>query len=67
MAAKPQIGSTETGTMSNTTNRQSITEFMESSWSGDAELEGLDAVIQAIADGELTGTTPGQVLRDFDA
>ena len=51
MAAKPQIGSTETGTMSNTTNRQSITEFMESSWSGDAELEGLDAVIQAIADG----------------
>ena len=32
---------------------------------------GMDHVIvngiQAIADGELTGTTPGKVLRDFDA
>ena len=32
---------------------------------------GMDHVIvngvQAIADGELTGATPGKVLRDFDA
>ena len=37
--------------MSISTNRRSIAEFMESSWSGDADLEGLDAVIQAIAEG----------------
>ena len=37
--------------MSISTERWSITEFMESTWSGDVELEGLDAVIGAIADG----------------
>ncbi|MDA1348556.1 MAG: fructose-1,6-bisphosphatase [Chloroflexi bacterium] len=37
--------------MSISTERWSISEFMESTWSGDAELEGLDAVIRAIADG----------------
>ncbi len=37
--------------MSISTERWSVTEFMESTWSGDVELEGLDAVIGAIADG----------------
>jgi fructose-1,6-bisphosphatase I len=37
--------------MSISTERWSISEFMESTWSGNAELEGLDAVIRAIADG----------------
>jgi fructose-1,6-bisphosphatase I len=37
--------------MSISTKRKNITEFMDFSWSGDAELEGLHAVVAAIADG----------------
>ena len=37
--------------MSISPSRKSITEFMDSSWSGDAELEGLHAVVGAIAEG----------------
>jgi fructose-1,6-bisphosphatase I len=37
--------------MSISTSRKSITEFMDSSWGGDADLEGLHTVVAAIADG----------------